>query len=289
MGWPVNVVEAGGLPVSEAPEGYGTPIDLAPEGFGYPVTIVESGGLPCAFGEGVGGGALPPVEGVETFTASTTGDNLLATQPVQLRAIRRVGGSTVNIALFDSAFAQVGTPVFDQSMAADAAVTFSPPIECVGGLYLKTGTELVSNGRFTSDITGWTAQLGPTLSWLSTRRLQMVTGGGSGGRATQTVTGLTIGQTYLFEGSVLHVEGDPVQNANFRLTTSTDGSATGQVYLGTAVAVGGSANFSTTFVAAATSITIAAVQGLSLTVEFDNMSLMLVASATGSIEVDLAA
>lgn len=54
MGWPVNVVEAGGLPVSEAPEGYGTPIDAAPDGFGYPVTIVASGGLPVAFGEGIG-------------------------------------------------------------------------------------------------------------------------------------------------------------------------------------------------------------------------------------------
>lgn len=55
MGWPVNVVEAGGLPVSEAPEGYGTPIVAAPDGFGYPVTIVASGGLPVAFGEGIGG------------------------------------------------------------------------------------------------------------------------------------------------------------------------------------------------------------------------------------------
>ena len=59
MGWPVNVVEAGGLPVSEAPEGYGTQIVAAPDGFGYPVTIVASGGMPVAFGEGISGGSAP--------------------------------------------------------------------------------------------------------------------------------------------------------------------------------------------------------------------------------------
>jgi len=76
MGWPVNVVEAGGLPVSEAPEGYGTPIVAAPDGFGYPVTIVASGGLPVAFGEGIGSveppagfGWLTDFEGNSLFDA----------------------------------------------------------------------------------------------------------------------------------------------------------------------------------------------------------------------------
>lgn len=80
MGWPVNVVEAGGLPVSEAPEGQGVLIDAAPDGFGYPVTIVEDGGIPVAFGEGLGA----PLPGLSlTFSDTFTTLSLRTGGPTQ--------------------------------------------------------------------------------------------------------------------------------------------------------------------------------------------------------------
>lgn len=65
MGWSVNVVESGGLPVTEAPTGFGVPIDQAADGYGYPITIVASGGFPVAFGVGTWGGASANDEDTE--------------------------------------------------------------------------------------------------------------------------------------------------------------------------------------------------------------------------------
>ncbi|WKA31598.1 hypothetical protein [Bradyrhizobium roseum] len=46
MGFPVVIVPSGGLPVTEAANGFGTPVEIAANGFGFAVTIVASGGLP---------------------------------------------------------------------------------------------------------------------------------------------------------------------------------------------------------------------------------------------------
>jgi hypothetical protein len=53
MGAPVLVVSSGGLPVTEATNGYGMPVTVATNGIGTPITIVSSGGFPVV---GSGGG-----------------------------------------------------------------------------------------------------------------------------------------------------------------------------------------------------------------------------------------
>lgn len=46
MGWPVVLVDSGGLPVTETTSGNGSPITIADNGFGFAVTLVDSGGIP---------------------------------------------------------------------------------------------------------------------------------------------------------------------------------------------------------------------------------------------------
>lgn len=53
MGWPVVIVDSGGLPVTEALNGLGVPVSVATNGFGLAVTLVEENGLPVV---GSGGG-----------------------------------------------------------------------------------------------------------------------------------------------------------------------------------------------------------------------------------------
>ena len=58
---------------------------------------------------------------------------------------------------------------------------------------------MVKNGRFTYDASGWTASNGATLSQ-ETGRLKMVGSTVDYPRATQSVTGLTVGKRYVFVG-----------------------------------------------------------------------------------------
>lgn len=46
MGWPVVLVDSGGLPVTEAINGAGMPVSVAVNGFGIAVSVVDSSGLP---------------------------------------------------------------------------------------------------------------------------------------------------------------------------------------------------------------------------------------------------
>lgn len=54
MATPIVIVSSGGVPVTEATNGYGAPVTVATNGFGTPVTVVASGGLPV-----VGSGIVP--------------------------------------------------------------------------------------------------------------------------------------------------------------------------------------------------------------------------------------
>lgn len=64
MGWPVVIVSSGGLPVTEAANGFGAPVDVASNGFGTPVTVVASGGLPV-----VGSGGSTPTPSLKKLVA----------------------------------------------------------------------------------------------------------------------------------------------------------------------------------------------------------------------------
>jgi len=76
MGMSIVIVASGGLPVTEAANGFGTPVSVASNGFGIPVTIVASGGMPVV-GSGVMATPLRvrrhsiPCKNVWTYTRET--------------------------------------------------------------------------------------------------------------------------------------------------------------------------------------------------------------------------
>jgi len=46
MGWPIVLVDSGGIAVTESTNGFGTPVTIADNGFGLAVTVVDAGGMP---------------------------------------------------------------------------------------------------------------------------------------------------------------------------------------------------------------------------------------------------
>ena len=46
MGWPVVLTSSGGIPITEALNGFGTPIETVGDGIGVAVTLVANGGMP---------------------------------------------------------------------------------------------------------------------------------------------------------------------------------------------------------------------------------------------------
>jgi hypothetical protein len=68
VAWPIVTVTSGGIPVTEATNGFGTPVEEAANGFGTAVTFVESGGLPVLGGVGTTLLAAPTL----SWTSGTT-------------------------------------------------------------------------------------------------------------------------------------------------------------------------------------------------------------------------
>lgn len=70
MAWPIVTVLNGGIPVTEAANGFGTPVEEAPNGLGTAVTFVDSGGIPVV------GGTLPPAPDGFVYLLGADGANL---------------------------------------------------------------------------------------------------------------------------------------------------------------------------------------------------------------------
>ena len=73
----------------------------------------------------------------------------------------------------------------------------------VPGISTSTSANLVTNGTFDSGTTGWTATNSAALS-VDNGRLKVLNTAASYGRATQTVTGLTVGQRYTFQVDMIY-------------------------------------------------------------------------------------
>jgi hypothetical protein len=73
----------------------------------------------------------------------------------------------------------------------------------VAGAATATGANLVTNGTFDTDTTGWTSEASATLS-SEAGRLKVLTTNTSYGSANQTVTGLTVGQRYTFQTNMYY-------------------------------------------------------------------------------------
>lgn len=74
---------------------------------------------------------------------------------------------------------------------------------------LVLGSELVTNGTFDSSTANWTAGTNITLS-VDSQRLKVVYGGSASQGASQTVTGLTVGKTYILK--VTFIQGNVPTN-----------------------------------------------------------------------------
>lgn len=163
-------------------------------------------------------------------------------------------------------------------LADDQIQRFDPPLEFTNGLYivmfnlgisgLPNGTEFITNGSFAANVAGWTPQLtGAAVTW-NAGKLRLTAGSGQSARATQTISGLTVGQTYRIRAKYTAV----AASALIRVTTSADGSGTGQIIVTDTATVGTSQNVATTFVASATSVTIALLVTFEGVADFDDIS-----------------
>jgi hypothetical protein len=92
-----------------------------------------------------------------------------------------------------------------------------------GGSFTGTGPELVSNGTFDTDTTGWASSQSATLSVVS-GRIRITKNGSNNGGATQTIT-LVAGKNYLIKASLFlgtHNRGSfSVSNVTPAISTDT--------------------------------------------------------------------
>lgn len=87
MGIPVVLVDSGGLPVTEALNGFGSPITVADNGFGLAITIVASGGQPVVgLAVGFADGIAAP-SGYHWDFVRDDADNSIVTDDVTLEPV----------------------------------------------------------------------------------------------------------------------------------------------------------------------------------------------------------
>lgn len=83
-------------------------------------------GLGLSLGVSGRGGAR-----AERFTVSSVDDAALAIGPVAISAVRRIGGNSETIDIYDNSISASGIAVFSRLMAPGETVSLSPPIQCV--------------------------------------------------------------------------------------------------------------------------------------------------------------
>lgn len=242
-----------------------------------------------------GGLYVPPtvIDGV--YSISSPGNQVTTIGPTTLLSITRSSGSQARVIVYDNTIPPVGRSIFSKVMVSGEKVTLPTPIKMINGSYIEvyayneTDPELITNGSFNTDVSGWTPQLtGATIDWVSPGNLRLISTT-AGGRATQTVSGLVIGNTYTFTSTIVSVSGTVGNTASLRITTSADGSSTGQIYQSTALGVGSSGTFVTNFVATATSLTFAILAAPTLTVLADNASLKQYRPIDGTVDLEFSA
>lgn len=223
----------------------------------------------------------------ERFTVPIVNSGVAIISPGRLLSVKVTAGSPPLVSIYDSPFVGAGIMPYQGALATGQKASVDLPI--VNGVYVDMtsalGPELVTNGNFNTDVSGWAPQLtGATITWRDGK--MELFGGSGGGRATQTVSGLEIGETYVFRATMLEPSANSI---SCRLTTDPAGSSTGQIYGSANVAAGQISSIVTSFVAATTSITIACSAGTGITGSFDKISLRKQTQATGTVELEFAA
>ncbi len=223
----------------------------------------------------------------ERFTVPITNSGVAIISPGRLLSVKVTSGSPPLVSIYDSPFVGAGIMPYQGALATGEKASVDLPI--INGVYVDMtsalGPELVTNGNFNTDVSGWAAQLtGATITWRDGK--MELFGGSGGGRATQTVSGLEIGETYVFRATMLEPNASSI---SCRLTTDPAGSSTGQIYASAGVPAGGLLPIATSFVAATTSISIAGSASASVTGCFDKISLRKQTQSAGTVELEFAA
>jgi len=142
-----------------------------------------------------------------------------------------------------------------------------------------TGTELVTNGTFDSNVTGWTGQSNVTLTWDagSGGQAKLVTSASSNTGIYQTVSGLTIGQKYAVSCDINSPSGtiglQVYTNTGFGTLIANTSSTGNNVYQ----------KLSLIFTATTTSVAVISGVSAALTSYRDNFSVRLLAEPDRSV------
>ena len=127
-----------------------------------------------------------------------------------------------------------------------------------------TGSELVTNGTFASDVSGWTAE-NSVVTW-SAGKMRVVTVG-SNGWAKQILS-LTVGKTYLITASSSVIAGG-VTNASIRIHPDTSSAS---IPVKMQLSVTGTDTYALIFTATSASQLLLAQNSFNSTIEYDDIS-----------------
>jgi hypothetical protein len=162
------------------------------------------------------------VSGADSSVITTTHDI-----PVDLTRIKRNGGTysdatgdkgTGNFLAYPIYFgARAGTSLFFNGYEDTSIVRFGPNLDettiskvesyvasktPASELLIPAGPELVTNGTFSTDVSGWTASANASLS-LSSNALRITASADGLAQVTQVISGLTVGAQYAFSFDVI--------------------------------------------------------------------------------------
>ena len=155
------------------------------------------------------------------------------------------------------------TALAEQNLLLQSAVPYPLPWAWTDGYIGSLGSELVTNGTFGTDVSGWTAGAGATITWVSGEA--QVAGASATKWAFQTIT-TVIGKRYVFNykqtggtgSAIIWVGTSQGTNANGASPTTTAGNTLTSTLV---------------FVATATTTFISLLSiGASLTANFDDLS-----------------
>jgi hypothetical protein len=139
----------------------------------------------------------------------------------------------------------------------------------------NVGSELVTNGTFDADVSGWSEALlgGASLTWASGEALLSI---GTGGVRPYQVFSTVVGRSYRVKMSGRSITAD---TSGYRVTTNSTGSSSGQIVA--EITLSGSWTRDFIFVATATSTTVAflATGSVGQTAAIDNVSVREVGPA----------
>jgi len=127
-----------------------------------------------------------------------------------------------------------------------------------------TGSELVTNGTFASDVSGWTAE-NSVVTW-SAGKMRVVTVGANGW--AKQILSLTVGKTYLITASSSVIAGG-VTNASIRIHPDTSSAS---IPVKMQLSVTGTDTYALIFTATAASQLLLAQNGFNSTIEYDDIS-----------------